>query len=514
VGDLAGVITELDYLAKTLGVGGFWLSPFYPSPMADFGYDVSNYTDVDPLIGDLVTFDELVLRAHQRGLKVIIDFVPNHTSDQHPWFQESRISRDNPKRDWYIWAGPKPDGELPNNWLSVFGGSAWEWDKETRQYYLHSFLKEQPDLNWRNPEVKAAMFDVVRFWLERQVDGFRVDVAHYIIKDPELRDNPPNPFPSKLAFKPLREYDFQLHLHDKGHPDVHQVYREFRQLLDAYSDERPRFSIGEIHITDWSEWASYYGEHLDEFHMPFNFSLLRSPWNARDIRQRVDALEASLPPGAWPNYVLGNHDEERLASRIGPAQARVAAMLLLTLRGTPTLYYGDELGMSGVSVPSEKQKDLFGRRVPGLGRDGCRTPMQWSEAPNAGFSMQNTDELWLPLQKDYQQVNVGKQLDQSTSMLNLYRHLLAYRRSTPALQRGDYQPIDPSTPETFVYLRHLLGYQPILIALNFTSKEQILRFPQFGTGRLAISTRLDRSDPVDLSNLQLRADEGMIVELN
>lgn len=514
MGDLAGVITELDYLANTLGVDGFWLSPFYPSPMADFGYDVSNYTAVDPLFGDLEIFDELVSRAHQRGLKVIIDFVPNHTSIQHPWFQQSRASRDNPKRDWYIWAGSKPDGSPPNNWLSVFGGSAWEWDENTRQYYLHSFLKEQPDLNWRNPEVKAAMFGVVRFWLERQVDGFRVDVAHYIMKDPQLRDNPPNPSPSNLAFKPLREYDFQLHIHDKGHPDVHQVYREFRQLLNAYSDERPRFSVGEIHIMDWPEWASYYGEHLDEFHMPFNFSLLRSPWNAQDIRQRIDALEASLPPGAWPNYVLGNHDEERLANRISLAQARVAAMLLLTLRGTPTLYYGDELGMSGVSVPSKKQKDPFGRRVPGLGRDGCRTPMQWSEAPNAGFSMPDTEELWLPLQKDYQQVNVGKQLDQSTSLLNLYRHLLAYRRSTPTLQRGDYQPIEPSTSETFVYLRHLLGYQPILIALNFTSQEQILRFPQFGTGRLAISTHLDRSDPVDLSNLHLRADEGMIVELN
>jgi alpha-glucosidase len=268
VGDLRGILEGLDYLARTLGVDAIWLSPFYPSPMADFGYDVADYTNVDPLFGDLATFDALVSQAHQRGLKIIVDLVPNHTSDQHPWFVESRSSCDNPKRDWYIWADAKADGSPPNNWLSVFGGPAWEWDAKTGQYYLHSFLKEQPDLNWRNPAVQTAMFAVVRFWLDRDVDGFRVDVAHYVMKDPELRDNPPNPQPGKSIHKPLGDYDSLLHLYDKGHPDVHIVYGEFRRLLDSSSADRPRMAVGEIHIFDWQQWASYYGRNLDELHMP------------------------------------------------------------------------------------------------------------------------------------------------------------------------------------------------------------------------------------------------------
>ncbi|HEY5573591.1 MAG TPA: alpha-amylase family glycosyl hydrolase [Anaerolineales bacterium] len=513
VGDLQGIIEKLDYITDTLGVDAVWISPFYPSPMADFGYDVSDYTDIHPLFGDLETFDELVARAHQKDLKIIIDYVPNHTSDQHPWFKESRSSRDNPRRDWYVWVDPKPDGSPPNNWQSVFGGSAWEWDEKTEQYYLHSFLKEQPDLNWRNPEVKAAMFDAVRFWLERGVDGFRIDVAHYIMKDPQMRDNPPNPSPKSVPYKPPREYDYQFHLYDKGHPDVHRVYREFRQILDSYSEDRPRFSIGEIHIYDLEEWVSYCGENLDELHMPYNFSLLMARWQAQDVRQAVDAMEASLPPGAWPNYVLGNHDEDRLASRIGRAQARVAAMLLLTLRGTPTIYYGDEIGMQDVPIPPERQQDTYGIRVPERSRDPCRTAMQWSDAPNAGFSPPETEQLWLPLAEDYASVNVQKQLEQHTSMLDLYRQLLAYRRSTPALQHGDYQPIDQTTGECLVYLRQVSDQTPILVALNFSSEEQHLRLAQFGSGRLVISTHLDRNGAIDLADLELRPDEGLIIEL-
>ena len=443
VGDLRGVISKLDYLDDTLGIDAIWLSPFYPSPMADFGYDVADYTDVHPLFGDLAAFDDLIAEAHRRGLKIIIDFVPNHSSNQHPWFLESRSSRDNPKRDWYVWADPKPDGggagqhRLPNNWLSVFGGSAWEWDEATCQYYLHSFLKEQPDLNWRNPEVKAAMFDVVRFWLERGVDGFRLDVAHYIMKDPEMRDNPVNPNPQGTLRRPAREYDLLIHLHDKGHPDTHNVFREFRQLLDAYSAGQPRFSVGEIHIFDWQKWASYYGENLDELHMPFNFALLNVEWEAREVREVVDALEAAIPPGAWPNYVLGNHDYWRIASRYGQAQARVAAMLLLTLRGTPTLYYGDEIGMTDVPVPPEQQQDPWGLNQPGFTRDPCRTPMQWISGPNAGFSAPETPELWLPLASDYQEVNVERQLEDPSSILSLHRCLLAYRKATPALKWGE-----------------------------------------------------------------------------
>jgi glycosidase len=264
IGDLAGVIHRLDYLAGTLGVDAIWLSPFYPSPMADFGYDVSDYTDVDPMFGDLATFDELVRQAHQRDLKVIIDFVPNH-SDRHPWFQESRSARKNSKRDWYVWADPRQDGSLPNNWLSVFGGPAWEWDELTNQYYLHSFLKEQPDLNWRNPDLKAAMLGVLRFWLGRGADGFRIDVAHFIMKDPELRDNPVKPEATLSIHKPLGEYDSLLHINDQGHSDVHAIYREIRRLLDLFSAIQPRVSIGEIHIFDWQTWATYYGANLMSF---------------------------------------------------------------------------------------------------------------------------------------------------------------------------------------------------------------------------------------------------------
>ncbi len=392
IGDLRGIIWQLAYL-DWLGVDAVWISPFYPSPMVDFGYDISNYTDVDPIFGDMTTFDELVRQAHQRNLKVIIDFVINHTSDQHPWFIESRSSRSALRRNWYIWADPKKDGSPPNNWISVFGGSAWEWDATSGQYYLHSYEKRQPDLNWRNPEVKEAMFDVVRFWLEHGVDGLRIDAAHRIMKHPQLPDNPPNTSKTPAMHKPMGDYDTLLHLYDKGHPDIHDVYRELRSLLDSYSSEQARVIIGEMHIPDWKEWASYYGANLDEMHMPFNFGLLSVAWNAQTIRQSVDLLEANLPPGAWPNYVLGNHDEPRIASRVGPAQARIAMMLLLTLRGTPTLYYGDEIGMHDGHIPPEHVYDPVEKNMPGLGlgRDPERTPMQWDSSQNAGFCIPGED---------------------------------------------------------------------------------------------------------------------------
>ncbi|MGD2145460.1 MAG: alpha-amylase family glycosyl hydrolase [Anaerolineae bacterium] len=521
VGDLGGVLEKLDYLSDTLGVDALWLSPFYPSPMADFGYDVADYTDVDPLFGDLSSFLELVEEAHTRGLRIVIDLVPNHSSDQHPWFREARRSRDNPKRHWYIWADARPDGSPPNNWLSVFGGSAWEWDELTGQYYLHSFLKEQPDLNWRNPEVRNAMFDVVRFWLDRGVDGFRIDVAHYIMKDPELSDNPPAPRNARSIHRPLGDYDSQLHLYDKGHNDIHEVYRGLREVLDSYNGDWPRVSIGEIHIFDREEWSSYYGDNLDELHMPFNFTLLNTDWAARDVRGAVDSLEAVLPESAWPNYVLGNHDESRLATRIGRAQARVAAMLLLTLRGTPTLYYGDEIGMTDVSIPPHRRQDPW--TIEGsmdMGRDPCRTPMQWTGGRHAGFSPPTPAELWLPLADDFENVNVERLLSDPTSILNLYRRLLAYRTTRPALQRGSYRALpDPSedatsvVPEScYVFLREMAKAR-ILVALNFSDQEQHLVLPSFGEGCIAVSTHMDRSGVVDVRNLSLRGNEGLTIEL-
>jgi alpha-glucosidase len=523
VGDLPGVVEKLDYLSQTLGVDAIWVAAVYPSPMADFGYDVSNYTDILPLFGNLSDFDVLIAQAHRRALKVIVDYVPNHSSDQHPWFIESRSSRTNAKRDWYMWADPKPDGSPPNNWVSVFGGPAWEWDDATGQYYMHTFLKEQPDLNWRNPALREAMFNVARFWLERGVDGFRIDCAHHIMKDPLLRDNPSNPVPADTAYKPLGEYDSQLHLYDREHPDVHQVWREFRQLLDSYSATQPRAAFGEIHVFDWPTWAAYYGQRLDELHMPFNLGLIGAKWQVPAFRRLVDGIEAALPPDAWPNYMVDNFDESRSATRYGQAQARVAAICLLTLRGTPTLCYGEEIGMANVPIPPELQQDPFGLRVPGLGRDPYRTPMQWNSGPNAGFSAPDTPHLWLPLAAGYREVNVEAELADPASMLNLYRRLLAYRRTTPAVQWGAYRPLDDVPHDCYVYLRWA-GAQRVLVALNFSAQERRLDLPALGgggpvgdeyvpRGRIVISTHLDREETASLAGLILRGHEGLIVEL-
>jgi alpha-glucosidase len=476
VGDLQGVIDELDYLndgsadpASSLGVDAIWLSPFYPSPMADFGYDVADYCDVNTLFGSLETFDLLVSEAHRRGIKIIIDYVPNHSSNQHAWFVESRSSRDSAKRDWYIWRDPEPDGSLPNNWGSVFGGPAWTWDEPTRQYYFHQFLKEQPDLNWRNPELRQAMFDVLRFWLDRGVDGFRMDVVGMIMKDPEMRDNPPDP----KADPDLPDNDIygrNLHRYNEDQDEVHQILREFRKILDQYSD---RCVIGEI----WYElpsWVKYFGEKGDGLHLPFNFRLLELPWDAVTFRRSIDELDAATPSFGWPNYVLGNHDRRRLASRIGAPQARVAAMLLLTLRGTPTLYYGDELGLENGIITADIMQDPQGHNL-GLEktRDQERTPMQWNSQTSAGFS---TGEPWLPVGPDYEVRNVAVQNDDPVSMLNLYRQLLKVRRNTPALVQGTYRSLDVEHEDCFVYLRTCPGRQSPPASGRFGAVSSGLRY--------------------------------------
>ncbi len=334
IGDLPGITARLDYL-QWLGVDAIWIAPFYRSPMADFGYDVADYTDVDPLFGTLADFDRLLAEAHRREIRVIVDYVPNHTSDRHPWFIESRSSRQSPMRDWYYWRDGRGDGSLPNNWVSMFGGPAWEWDERTDQYYLHTFLREQPDLNWRNPATKVAMFDVARFWLDRGVDGFRIDVAPIVMKDPQMRDNPPNP--DWTPDHRMGTWGAQLHLHDLAHPDMHGLYRDFRRLLDSYPGDRT--SIGELHHPEFERWAAYYGTEQDEIHVPFNFHLIFAPWTSAAVRYAVEGVEGALPPGAFASWVLGNHDQPRFASphRAGREQARVGMLLLLTLRGTPTL---------------------------------------------------------------------------------------------------------------------------------------------------------------------------------
>ncbi|MGH2447415.1 MAG: alpha-amylase family glycosyl hydrolase [Chloroflexota bacterium] len=508
VGDLPGISTRVDYLEQ-LGIDAVWLSPFYPSPMADFGYDVSNYTDVDPLFGTLQDFDDLTEALHQRGMKIMIDYIPNHSSDQHPWFQQALLGRDNPYRDWYVWADAGENGGPPNNWLSVFGGPAWEWEPRSRQYYLHSFLKEQPDLNWRNPRLKQAMLDVLRFWLDRGVDGFRIDAAHFIAKDPDFRDNPPNPA-GRTDFKAKGAYDSQLHLHDVGRPEGHETFREIRSLLDSYPT--PRCSIGEIHVSDWREWAGYYGTQLDELHFPYNFNLLAVPWTADAVGAVVDASEAALPAGAWPNFVLGNHDEHRIASRVGVSQARAAMMLLLTLRGTPTIYYGDEIGMTDVMIPPDRARDPWGLRVAGLdlGRDPQRTPMQWDACANAGFCPAAV-EPWLPIGDDYTRVNAAVESAEPASMLSLTEQLIQLRRRRPSLSVGDYQPLEGAPADCYLYTRRH-GQESSLIALNFSDEPRTVSVSNLH-GDIALSTYLDRSGPAELSGLELRPNEGLIVEI-
>ncbi len=433
IGDLKGIERRLDYLVD-LGVDALWISPIYPSPMADFGYDVADYCGVDPRFGSLADFDELLAQAHGRGLRVLLDFVPNHTSCQHPWFVESRSSRNNPKRDWYIWRDPGPGGGPPNNWISDFGGPAWERDETTGQYYYHAFLKEQADLNWRNPLVRSAMYDVMRFWLDRGVDGFRIDVLWHMIKDATFLDNPPNP-----AFLPAMGDMHRLRqVHSTDQPEVHDIAAEMRAIVDRYGEQGQgeRVLIGEIYLPI-DRLMHYYGREQAEVHLPFNFQLIDAAWDAQALASLIANYEAALPPGGWPNWVLGNHDRPRIAAKRGQAQARVAAMLLLTLRGTPTLYYGDELGLADGAIPIDKVQDPRELREPGLGlgRDPVRTPMPWDGSKNAGFTSATP---WLPLNADWPTRNVAAMGGEPRSVLTLYRHLLALRIAHPALSIGDF----------------------------------------------------------------------------
>jgi alpha-glucosidase len=502
VGDLTGLISRLDYL-RWLGVDAVWISPLYPSPMKDFGYDVADYTAIHPLFGTLADFDRLITEAHARDLKVILDFVPNHSSDQHPWFVESRSSRDNPKRNWYIWRDRGAGGGPPNNWLSCFGGSAWEYDAHTEQYYYHAFLREQPDLNWRNPEVAEEMLNVLRFWLERGVDGFRVDVLWHLIEDDQFRDNPPNP-----SWRDgIDPYQNLIPLFTTDQSEVHGVIARMRRLVDQYKD---RVLIGEIYLPV-ERLVQYYGVDLGGVHIPFNFQLLLAKWHARDIARIIGEYETVLPERGWPNWVLGNHDRPRIASRVGPAQARLAAMLLLTLRGTPTLYYGDEIGMHDVEIPPEKVQDPFEKNVPGrgLGRDPQRTPMQWSAEKNAGFT---TGEPWLPIAEDYKRVNVEVERDDPVSTLALYNQLIKVRRGESALEVGQFEPMEGDG--------HLLAYvrrdreSAFLIALNLGLQPQVINFSNKAPeGRIVLSTHLDRAGERVRGDLHLRPEEGLLVRL-
>jgi alpha-glucosidase len=514
VGDLQGIRTHLDHLSE-LGVAAIWLSPFYPSPMVDFGYDVVDHTDVDPLFGTLDDFDELVAAAHARGIRVVVDLVPNHTSDRHPWFLESRSSRDNPKRDWYVWADSKPDGSPPNNWISSFprAGRAWTFDRRTGQWYLHSFTPEQPDLNWWNPEVREAMDRVMRFWLDRGVDGFRVDVAHKMARDPKLLDNPlveldDDAGDTSAGARIARLARLKgVERRDEDWPEVHEILRRFRRTLDAYDD---RMAVGEVYLLDLKKLARYYGSGKDEFHLAHNFVFLTQPWKAAAFRSVVDEFTGLLPPDAWPAWMLGDHDVSRIASRYdeggnGQARARVAAVLLLTLQGTPFVYAGDEIGMTDGEVPADRMVDVDGR-------DPERTPMQWDGSPGTGFT---SGDPWLPVGRDAATVNVAVQRDDPASILALYRRLIAYRKGSAALRGGDYRSLPDAPDGCFAYLR-TAGEERLLVALNFTG--QPLSFsPALGAdrGRLELATDPGRAagEEVLLQPLRLGPDEGVVVRL-
>jgi alpha-glucosidase len=503
VGDLKGILQRLDYLSW-LGINAIWISPVYPSPMADFGYDISDYTGIHPLFGSMKDFDELIEKAHQRNIKVILDLVPNHTSNKHPWFLESKSSKDNPKRDWYIWKDARPDGSEPNNWLSVFGGPAWEWDEATGQYYYHAFLKEQPDLNWRNAEVQNAMLDVMRFWLDKGVDGFRVDVMWHMIKDEQFRDNPPNPgYQEHMA-----TYEKLLPVYSTDQPEVHDIVHKMRKVMDSYDE---RLMIGEIYLPI-HKLITYYGIDSSGAHLPFNFLLLSLPWEAEYIASAVAEYEGALPKNAWPNWVLGNHDQPRITSRVGIQQAKIAAMLLLTLRGTPTIYYGDEIGMTDVPIPFDEVQDPQGLNMPdkNLSRDPERTPMQWDGSENGGFT---AAKPWLRLGANYKRKNVETEKKDPYSMLCFHKQLIELRQREPSFTTGDYKPVH-ADKQSLAYVRQAEDSRPFLVVLNLSHRPCYLNLQHINIhGKVVLSTSPELHGSRISERIQLSGDEGIIVEL-
>jgi alpha-glucosidase len=458
VGDIEGVRRRLDHLAW-LGVDALWLSPFYRSPMKDYGYDVADYCDVDPLFGTLADFDRLLTEAHARDIKVLLDWVPNHTSDQHPWFTEARSSRSSPRRDWYIWRDGTPE-RPPNNWRAAFtAGPAWTWDAPTRQWYLHLFLPSQPDLNWSNPDVVEAMHGTLRFWLDRGVDGFRIDVVHGLGKDPALPD-----VPAELAGIPVSALN--------DHENTHAIIRRLRALVDAYPGDR--VLVGEVYLLSTAKVARYYGSG-DELHLAFNFPPLYAPWAAFAWRACIDDVVTELDRrDAWPTWVLSNHDNARHRTRYGSeARSRAAAVLLLTLRGTPFLYAGEELGLEDAVVPADRVLD------PG-GRDGCRAPIPWTAAGDHGWGVR---DAWLPWPPEPERRNTESLRADRASILHLYRRLLAARRASPALRLGTSTPL--AAPEGTLGCERAHADDRRRVLINFTGDDVALPLDEAWTVEIA-----------------------------
>ena len=505
-GDLGGIIEKLDYLndgKESLGIKAVWISPVYKSPMIDGGYDISDYYDIDPLFGDIKTFDRLVSELHRRKMKLIVDLVGNHTSFAHPWFVEARSSRDNPKRDWYIWKDPKPDGSPPNNWLSVFGGSAWIYEKASGQYCLHSFMPTQPDLNWKNPEVQSEMKKIMEFWIGRGVDGFRVDALYHFIEDSLYRDDPPNPdfIPGDDPYKSL------LHIHSKGQAELPEAMKIFREIIAEHKDI---FIVSEVYAPV-PKLKEMYAICPGEQYAPFNFNLIGLPWKASAYKKSIDEFEKVLVLEETPTYVLGNHDLSRVRTRLGKECSRLAAFLLFTLRGVPFVYYGDEIGMKDEKIPYEKVQDAAERETPGfqLGRDPGRTPMQWDDSQYAGFS---AAEPWLPLGENWKTDNVKSQDVNPKSILSMYRTLIHFRNGSIVLQRGKYVPLTSRSEDVFSFLREY-GNERLLVVANFSNDTVEETLPN-GQVKIIVSSYLDRrSEEVSGTLITLRPQEGYLLEI-
>ena len=483
-GDLQGIIKRLDYLnskdknGRSLGIDAIWLSPINDSPMYDNGYDVSNYYDICPVFGTLEDFKTLLSECHQRQIRVILDLVVNHTSDRHDWFKESCSGKDNPRSDWYHWQDANPDGSLPNNWLSYFGGTAWTYCPQRKQYYYHAFNKNQPDLNWNNPEVRRAVYDIVRFWLDMGVDGFRLDASSVYSKDKYYRYNP-----VKFGTTDKNSYKNQDHLYDKNLPENHQIIREIRQIIDCYED---RVLIGETFIdSPLYDSTVFYGVENDELHLPFNFEFPFSPWYPGYLQREIKKKELITPENCCPTYFLDNHDIPRHLSRwiecslcTNPkAIAKAAATILLTVRGTPVLYYGQEIGMVDyVDIPPEKRRDLAivkgedGELPPA--RDGSRTPMQWDDSVNAGFSFSKDVEPYLPVNQNYKEVNVERELAEADSILNFYIRLIEIRKNSEALLKGKWRTLINYPYEHLAYVRETKA-EKVLIIINFSYEKEL-----------------------------------------
>ena len=475
IGDLAGIINRLPYVAA-LGVDAIWISPFFTSPMLDFGYDITNYRDVDPMFGTMGDFDALIQRAHDLKLRVIIDLVLSHTSDTHRWFRESRSSRDNPKSNWYVWADAKPDGTPPNNWLSIFGGPAWEWDGERQQYYLHNFLTAQPDLNFHEPEVQDELLEVARFWLDRGVDGFRFDTINFYFCDKELRDNPALP-PESRDFSTAPEvnpYNWQEHLYDKSRPEMIGFLQRMRALMDEYPNIA---AVGEV--GDAQRGMEIMGEYTrgeDRMQMCYAFEFLSAEKPTGERVAKVLDKFARVAADGWACWAFSNHDVERHVTRWGltDAQARLYLGLLLALRGSVCLYQGEELGFQEAYVSFEDLQDPYGKRFwPKFrGRDGCRTPMVWADQPNGAFS---DVKPWLPISMDHLSHSVSAQEHDALSMLSFYRRMLAFRKANPVLAKGSFELV-ATTPDYLSFLRAHEG-RTLLCAFNLSDSEHTVELP-------------------------------------